>query len=148
MDAAPRTVERAFRARARASHPDRFPPGSEAWGDAGAVMMRLVDARRALLAPVGTPPQEWEGRADGWAWADEAGRPVEQPWSMTDRQVDRRRRSWGLAWGSTLIAAAVLSYVAGAAHPRNDALPIWSPALALIGLVALVIGIRAARRLR
>jgi len=57
-------------------------------------------------------------------------------------------RTWGLAWGSFLLASAVICALVGATQPSNDALPLWSPALALGGLVAMVIGVRAGLRLR
>ena len=46
------------------------------------------------------------------------------------------------------IKSAVVSFVIGSRARTNDALPIWSPALALIGLVSLAISWRAHRRLR
>jgi hypothetical protein len=55
---------------------------------------------------------------------------------------------WGLGWGGFLLLSAVVSLVIGSASPTNDALPLWSPALAAIGSGCVVIGWRAARRLR
>jgi hypothetical protein len=72
--------------------------------------------------------------------------PAERFRSAAD--TDRLARTWGLWWGSFLVVSAVVSFVIGSRARTNDALPIWSPALALIGLVCLAIAGRADRRLR
>jgi hypothetical protein len=59
--------------------------------------------------------------------------------------VRRRRRAWGLAWGGFLLSASALSLVVGARPEGNLALPLWAPALAITGVVALVLGWRAHR---
>lgn len=152
-----RAVEKAFRARVRVEHPDRFPPGSEAWEDASYRMTQLTEARRVLTAPPAA--RSSAGRSDGfvagtteagdrWAWAADAPQAAPEGPFLTDEQIDRRRRAWGLGWGSFLLLSAGTSYAIGAAQPTNDALPFWSPALALTGLTALAIGVRASRRLR
>lgn len=155
--ASARAVERAFRRRTRDTHPDRFPPGSEAWEDASYRMRELVEARAVLVAPVPEPP-EWRRTAeDGgtWAWSHEApttrspsGRPygADEPFP-TPHDVDRRVRAWGLGWGGFLVLAALVSLLVGATQKTNDALPFWSPALFLTGCVAIAIGLRAHHRL-
>jgi hypothetical protein len=156
--ASARAVERAFRRRTRETHPDRFPPGSEAWEDASYRMRELVEARAALTGPAPEPPADWKRTAeDGgtWAWAHEApsGRsPSGRPYGADDpfpspRDVDRRVRAWGLGWGGFLVLAALGSLLVGATQRTNDALPFWSPALFVTGCVALAIGLRAHRRL-
>ena len=150
-----RAVERAFRRRTRETHPDRFPPGSEAWEDASDRLRALVEARAALNGPAPEPPApaQWRRTAqDGgtWAWAHEA--PAQPPGYddsrfPTPHDVDRRIRAWGLAWGGFLVLAALGSYLVGATQPTNDALPFWSPALFVTGLLGLAIGVRAHRRL-
>ena len=156
--ASARAVERAFRRRARDSHPDRFPPGSEAWEDASDRLRALVEARATLNGAPPEPPADWRRTAeDGgtWAWAHEAPTtrsPSGRPYGADDpfpspRDVDRRIRAWGLAWGGFLVLAALGSYLVGATQPTNDALPFWSPALLLGGLLGLAIGVRAHRRL-
>lgn len=157
-DASVRAVERAFRRRARDTHPDRFPPGSEAWEDASGRMRQLVEARAVLVAPAPAQEEDWRRTAeDGgtWAWAHEApttrspsGRPygADDPFP-TPTDVDRRIRAWGLGWGGFLVLAALVSYLVGATQPTNDALPFWSPALFLTGCVAIALGLRAHRRL-
>lgn len=158
--ASSRTVERAFRRRAREAHPDRFPPGSEAWEDAAERMRGLVEARAALTVPPPPPvqDQEWRRTAEdggSWAWAHEAPTtrsPSGRPYGADDpfpspRDVDRRVRAWGLGWGGFLVLAALVSYLVGATQPVNDALPFWSPALLVTGVVAIAIGLRAHARL-
>ncbi len=149
-DASPTDVERAFRRLAHDAHPDRFPPGSEAAEDATHRMQALVEARRTLLAVPDVPVQTQRAATDpGWAWADEAPpTPRRDDAFPTPRAIDRRMRTWGLAWGGFLLASAVLCALIGVGQPSNDALPLWSPALALGGLVALTIGVRAGLRLR
>lgn len=139
-------MERAFKARVRSTHPDRFPPGSEAWEDASYAMARLNEARAVLTAA--PPPVVTEVDADGtrWRWA-EATSPAEPEFRVDPRAADRRARGWGLSWGSFLVLAALLSYAIGARSTPNDALPLWSPALALTGAVSLLIGWRAHVRL-
>lgn len=150
--ASARAVERAFRRRTRETHPDRFPPGSEAWEDASGRLRELVEARSVLTAPEGEP-QEWRRTADDggtWAWAHEA--PARAPGYDDDRfptprDLDRRIRAWGLAWGGFLVLAALGSFLVGATQRTNDALPFWSPALLVTGLLGLAIGLRAHHRL-
>ena len=139
-------VERAFRGRVRSTHPDRFPPGSEAWEDASYAMTQLTEARAVLTAA--PPPVVTEVDADGtrWRWAQD-GAPVEPTFRPDPRAADRRARGWGLSWGSFLVVAAVVSYAVGARGSTNDALPLWSPALALTGAASLLIALRAHRRL-
>jgi len=151
----PRAIEKAFRERVRVEHPDRFPPGSEAWEDASYRMTQLTEARRLLTAPAAPPsgaPDDFVAgtteTGDRWAWAADAPKPPSEGRFLTEEQIDRRRRTWGLGWGSFLLVSAAVSYAIGAAQPVNDAVPFWSPALALTGLTALAIGARAARRLR
>ena len=142
-------VSRAYRARVRVTHPDRFPPGSEAWEDASHALQRLNEARRTMGLPDGSP-------AAGPATAGTVGAeyPGVTPWERSSegfrsrRDADRLARAWGYAWGAFLVASAVVSWLVGSAAARNDALPLWSPALAVIGLVSLGIGRRADRRLR
>lgn len=152
--ASPRRVERAFRALAREAHPDRFEAGSPAWFDAADRLMALTEARRVLQAPA--PPDEpvagvrvagTTEAGDRWAWAQDAPPPPEAAFVVDERAIQRRRRTWGLAWGSFLVSSAVVSYAVGATQPVNDAMPIWSPALLLTGLVALALGLRAHRHL-
>jgi hypothetical protein len=149
--AATRQVERAFRTRVAVSHPDRFPPGSEAAEDATVRLRALVEARAIL---VGEPPPPDHVLTDpvdhvdnGAAYVTRAAAPEGADQFRSPADTDRLARAWGLAWGSFLLAAAVVSYVVGAHSATNDALPIWSPALALIGVVSLGIGWRAHRRL-
>jgi hypothetical protein len=149
--AATRQVERAFRKEVAVSHPDRFPPGSEAAEDASVRLRALVEARAAL---VGEPPPPQPARPDpvthpdnGAAYLTRDSAPGSDDQFRSPADTDRLARAWGLAWGSFLVVAAVVSYVVGAQSATNDALPIWSPALALIGAVSLAIGWRAHRRL-
>jgi hypothetical protein len=160
--ASARQVERAFRAGVRRTHPDRFPPGSEAWEDAAAALRALTETRSAWYADVtGSPAPPTPGRpgsepgvrvagrteaGDRWAWAADA--PPPPAWVVDEVRIQRRRRSWGYAWGSFLLASAALSLVVGARPDGNVALPLWAPALALTGIVALVLGRRADRELR
>ncbi|HET7902120.1 MAG TPA: J domain-containing protein [Candidatus Nanopelagicales bacterium] len=155
--ASARAVERAFRRRTRDTHPDRFPPGSEAWEDASDRMRALVEARAVLVAPVPEAPKWRRTAEDGgtWAWSHEAPgtrSPSGMPYGADDpfpapRDVDRRVRAWGLGWGGFLVLAALVSYLVGATQPTNDALPFWSPALFVTGCVAIAIGLRAHARL-
>ena len=141
-------VRRAYRARVRVTHPDRFPPGSEAWEDASHALQRLNEARRTMGLPDGSPPAGPATAADAAEYAGVT------PWERSSegfrspRDADRLARAWGYAWGAFLVASAAVSWLVGSAAARNDALPLWSPALAAIGLVSLGIGPRADRRLR
>jgi hypothetical protein len=162
--ASARQVERAFRAAVRRTHPDQYPPGSEAWEDASAALRALTEARTAWYAAApdrrsgphpgtdpGTTPSgvRVAGRTDAgdlWAWAEDAPPPPE--WVIDEAAIQRRRRTWGYAWGGFLLASAGLSLVVGARPDGNVALPLWAPALAITGIVALVLGRRAARALR
>ena len=148
--ASARQVESAFRKRVRVSHPDRYPPGSEAAEDATVVMQQLTDARRVLsetapprgAAVTGSPAEH------GAAYVTREVAPGAAERFRSAADIDRLARSWGLWWGSFLVVAALASFLIGSRSATNDAMPIWSPALALIGLVSLVIGWRAHRRLR
>ncbi len=104
--------------------------------------------RRGRCSAVPAPPVVTEVDADGtrWRWA-ETTTPVEPEWRVDPRAADRRARTWGLSWGSFLVLAALLSYLVGARSTPNDALPLWSPALAVTGIVAIVIALRAHHRL-
>lgn len=149
--ASPRQVESAFRKRVRVSHPDRYPPGSEAAEDATVVMQQLTAARRTLSSDPEPPREAVVTGSPGKGGAAYVTRPdgpntAERFRSAED--IDRLARSWGLWWGSFLVVAAIGSFIIGSRSATNDAVPIWSPALALIGLVSLVIGWRAHRRLR
>jgi hypothetical protein len=158
--ASARAIERAFRRRTRDTHPDRFPPGSEAWEDAADRLRALVEARAVLTAPAppDAEPPEWRRRADDggtWAWAHEApggatgpgrAREVDDPFPSA-RDVDRRVRAWGLGWGGFLVLSALVSLLVGATQPSNDALPFWAPALFVTGAVVVAIGLRAHHRL-
>lgn len=145
--AGPRQVERAFRREAREHHPDRFPPGSEAWEDASYRLRALVQAREVLLAPPPAVRRAPEG--DGtWAWSDQAPEPRPDASRFPSaRDLDRRMRLWGFGWGGFLVLSGVVSYAVGATQPTNDAMPVWSPALVITGLVVVTIGLRAHRRL-
>ena len=149
--ASARQVESAFRKRVHASHPDRYPPGSEAAEDATVVMQQLTDARRVLRGEsrrtqeagvTGSPAEH------GAAYVTRQHAPGASERFRSAADIDRLARSWGLWWGSFLVVAAIGSFIIGSRSATNDAVPIWSPALALIGLVSLVIGWRAHRRLR
>ena len=141
VDASARRVEKAFRARVRAGHPDRFPPGSEAWEDANDALQRLLAARAVLGRPAPEMPAAASAAsAPSWERSSEGFRSA--------RDTDRMARAWGYAWGSFLVVSAVVCVAIGASTSSNDALPLWSPGLAVIGGVALVIGRRADRRLR
>jgi len=145
VGASPRRVEKAFRDRVREGHPDRFPPGSEAWEDANAALGGLIEARAVLgLAPPPPGARAASGTTYGavpsWERSSEGFRSA--------RDTDRMARAWGYAWGAFLIGSAILSWAVGSTGATNDALPIWSPALALIGATSVVIGWRADRRLR
>jgi len=147
--ASPERVERAFRGLVRRTHPDRFPPGSEAWEDASYAMAELNEARAVMSAPVPpAAPAATEVAADGtrWRWAETAT-PVEPDFRVDPLAADRRARGWGLSWGAFLLVASAVSLLVGAHGTTNDALPLWAPALALTGVVSLVIGLRAHERL-
>lgn len=148
--ATPAQVERAFRGLVRRTHPDRFPPGSEAWEDASYAMARLNEARAVMSRPLPQAPETvTEVDADGtrWRWAP-ATTPVQPEFRVDPRAADRRARGWGLSWGAFLLLASAVSLVVGAHGSTNDALPLWAPALAITGFVSLAIGISADLRLR
>lgn len=150
VDASPARVNRAYRARVRVTHPDRFPPGSEAWEDAGHAMQSLNEARHALGLPPDPPAGPFRGAtaADGSTYADVPSWERSSEGFRSARDTDRLARAWGYSWGAFLLVSAVVSWLVGYSEPVNDALPLWSPALAVIGLVSLGIGRRADRRLR
>jgi hypothetical protein len=155
-DASARRATRAYRARVKVTHPDRFPPGSEAWEDANESLVALNQAMAVLGAQVqglaggagptptsasGTPSSRTPyGTVPSWERSSEGFR--------SPRDSDRLARAWGYSWGGFLVLAAVVSALIGAQSEPNDALPIWSPALAVIGGFSLAIGWRADRRLR
>jgi len=146
--ASARQVESAFRKRVRVEHPDRFPPGSEAADDATALMQRLTDARRALTVDPDPGPRETVTHPDhGAAYLTRESVSDTSEEFRSPADTDRLARSWGLWWGCFLLVSAVASFLIGSRSTTNDALPIWSPALALIGLVSIAIGVRAHRRL-
>jgi curved DNA-binding protein CbpA len=155
QDASGRRLRRAYRARVTSTHPDRFPPGSEAWEDANAALQRLNEAVRVLGAPPAAPGSGLEA-GSGPSATSAAGASYDPvaSWERSSegfrspRDSDRLARAWGYWWGGFLLASAVVCAVIGAQTPSNDALPIWSPALAVIGGVAVAIGWRADRRLR
>ena len=148
LGASPRRLEKAFRARVRAAHPDRFPPGSEAWEDANRLLGLLLEARAVLgLVPDG-PPGPTATSAEGTAYDAVPSWERSSEGFRSARDTDRMARAWGYAWGAFLVGSAILSWVVGSTGATNDALPLWSPALAAIGVTALVIGWRADRRLR
>jgi hypothetical protein len=170
-DAPGAEVDAAFRLLAGLTHPDRFPDGSAAWEDATRGMQDLVEARRVLAAePIRrTPTSSADGAAPGYRLrdvrpedgpgyrlTDPAGGPGENVPSWEREPVghgdpvaiDRRMRNRAFGWGALLLASAGLSFAVGAAQPVNDALPFWSPALALTGLLSIATGWRSHRRLQ
>ena len=160
-DASARRVTRAYRARVKATHPDRFPPGSEAWEDANEALVALNAAMAVLGAPVPGPAPGAGPTAASSSGASASGtsysgtqydavpsRERSSEGFRSPRDSDRLARAWGYWWGGFLVLAAVVSALIGAQGATNDAFPIWSPALALIGAFALAVGWRADRRLR
>ncbi len=150
-DASRARVSRAYRARVRVTHPDRFPPGSEAWEDASHAMQALNEARQALGVPVGpttTGSAPGATASDGSTYAEVPSWERSSEGFRSARDTDRLVRAWGYSWGAFLVVSAVVSWLVGSAATVNDAVPLWSPALAVIGLVSLGIGRRADRRLR
>jgi hypothetical protein len=149
--ASSRRLTKAYRARVRSTHPDRFPPGSEAWEDANAALVRLNEAVRVLGLPPG--PDDVAAAPSATSASGETYDAVPS-WERSSegfrspRDTDRMARAWGYAWGAFLIASAVACWFVGSTGPVNDAVPLWSPALAVIGVVAIAIGWRADRRLR
>ena len=172
-DATGPEVDSAFRLLAGLTHPDRFPVGSAAWEDATRGMQDLVEARRVLATtpdqparrtPSGSPTGPAPGyrlhdvRSEdgpGYRLSDPAGGPGEtvpswerEPVGHGDPvAIDRRMRNRAFGWGALLLASAGHSFAVGAAQPVNDALPFWSPALALTGLLSIATGWRSHRRL-
>ena len=150
-DASERRVTRAYRARVKATHPDRFPPGSEAWVDANEALTCLNQALAVLGAPVLGPAAAGGPTATSAAGTSYDAVPSWERSSEGFRSPsdsDRLARAWGYGWGGFLLASALVCAVIGAQTPSNDALPIWSPALAVIGGFAVALGWRADRRLR
>jgi len=149
-DASGRRLTRAYRARVSATHPDRFPPGSEAWEDANEALIRLNEAMAVLAAPAsgttGAAPTATSAAGTSYDAVPSWERSSEG--FRSPRDADRLARAWGYWWGGFLVLAAIVSAVIGAQNEPNDALPIWSPALAVIGGFSLAIGWRADRRLR
>jgi hypothetical protein len=147
-DSSSTEVDAAFRVLAGLTHPDRFPEGSASWEDATRGMQDLVEARRVLA----TAPPIAEDAPSAHS-AD--GEPVEAvpSWERAEvghgdpTAIDRRMRARAFGWGALLLASSVLSYAVGATQPVNDAVPVWSPALALCGLLSIATGWRSHRRL-
>jgi hypothetical protein len=151
VDARLDRLAKAHRARVKATHPDRFPPGSEAWEDANHELQRVNEALWVLTGPSsGRGPAA--GRADeapaGPAYAEVPSWERSSEGFRSPRDSDRLARAWGYGWGGFLMLSAIVCAVIGATQDVNNALPIWSPGLALTGAIALTIGIRADRRLR
>ncbi|MFN8169474.1 MAG: J domain-containing protein [Candidatus Nanopelagicales bacterium] len=144
--ASPERVERAFRALVRRTHPDRFPPGSEAWEDASYAMAELNEARAVMGSPAPEPVTEVDADGTRWRWA-ETSTPAQPEFRVDPLAADRRARGWGLSWGAFLLVASAVSLLVGAHGTTNDALPLWAPALAITGVVSLAIGLRAHERL-
>jgi len=150
-DASARRVTRAYRSRVTTTHPDRFPPGSEAWEDANEALTALNEAMAVLGSPARGPAAAAGPTATSAAGASYDAVPSRERSSdgfRSPRDSDRLARAWGYGWGGFLLASAVVCAVIGAQTPSNDALPIWSPALAVIGGFAVALGWRADRRLR
>ncbi len=74
--------------------------------------------------------------------------PADPEGFRSPRDSDRLARTWGYGWGGFLMLSAIVCAIIGATQDVNNALPIWSPGLALTGGIALAIGYRADRRLR
>ena len=151
VDARRDRLAKAHRAKVKATHPDRFPPGSEAWEDANHELQRVNEALWVLAGP----PSGRRMTADRADESSAAAAYAEVPsWERSSegfrspRDSDRLARAWGYGWGSFLMLSAIACAVIGATQSVNDALPLWSPGLALTGAIALTIGIRADRRLR
>ena len=146
-DASVAEVDAAFRVLAGLTHPDRFPEGSASREDATRGMQDLVEARRILAAAAPTPADLAAHTA--------AGDPVESVPSWERAEVghgdpvaiDRRMRTRAFGWGALLLASSGMSYAIGATQPVNDAMPVWSPALALCGLLSIATGWRSHRHL-
>jgi hypothetical protein len=146
-DAPLRRLTKAHRARVKATHPDRVPPGSEAWEDANLELQRVNEALRVLAGPPSgrqsgaeAPEHPAYAEVTSWERSSEGFR--------TPDQSDRLARAWGYGWGGFLMLSAIACAIIGASQDVNNALPIWSPGLALTGGIALAIGWRADRRLR
>jgi hypothetical protein len=146
-DSSSTEVDAAFRVLAGLTHPDRFPEGSASWEDATRGMQDLVEARRVLAT---APPIAEVAPSAHTADGD----PVEAvpSWERAEvghgdpTAIDRRMRARAFGWGALLLASSVMSYAVGATQPVNDALPVWSPALALCGLLSIATGWRSHRR--
>jgi hypothetical protein len=146
-------VDAAYRELVRERHPDLFPEGSPDRESATRAMQELNAARRTLVA---------RDTAFASADADAADRsstmvpdgPAVAPWSRATvgasdaAQALRSARLRGLCWGVFLLVAAVVSWLVGAGGRTNDAVPLWSPALAAIGVLSLILSWRAHVRLR
>ena len=123
------------RARVKATHPDRFPPGSEAWEDANHELQRVNEALWVL-----TGPPSGRGAATGRRGRAARGTGVRRGAVMgaqlgglpqPRRDSDRLARAWGYGWGGFLMLSAIACALVGATQDVNNALPIWSPGLAL-----------------
>lgn len=148
LTASRRQVDAAFRRAVRTGHPDRFPPGSEAYEEATSAMVALTEARRTMTAGPAAEPGGLGRAGASTGWVSSTDLPPRDDDPVVPPEVhDRRMMQWGLGWGGFLVASAVVSFVVGSTAPTNDALPLWSPALLLIGLACLVVGWRARGRL-
>ena len=107
--ATPKQVEKAFRARARVEHPDRFPPGSEAWEDASRVMSQLNEARAVLTGPLDRTAAQ---ATPATPYADSSDPRVRSPRDRSSdgfrsaADTDRLARLWGFGWGGSIFYAA------------------------------------------
>jgi len=147
VDARLDRLAKAHRAKVKATHPDRYPPGSEAWEDANLELQRVNEALWVLAGP----PSGRQSRAEAPerpAYAEVPSWERSSEGFRTPDQSDRLARAWGYGWGGFLMLSAIACAVIGATQDVNNALPIWSPGLALTGAIALTIGFRADRRLR
>ena len=151
VDARLDRLAKAHRAKVKATHPDRFPPGSEAWEDANHELQRVNEAMWVLAGPSSgraTTTDRPDEPPTGPAYAEVPSRERSSEGFRTPDQSDRLARAWGYGWGSFLLLSAIACAIIGATQDVNNALPIWSPGLALTGAIALTIGVRADRRLR
>jgi hypothetical protein len=126
-DAAPETVHRAFRAHARASHPDLFQGADPvALATAQAEFVRVTQARDILLSTHASHTDGGEGRdasagaasgtspADPYAQGDAAARAQRIFVPPYVRPVPRPPNAWAFtAWVALLAGAIAVSYFGG-----------------------------------